>query len=356
MNKDGSVESLINALAVKLDWDMKLPCAPVVFEVFDSKIYKIYNLSDPISFFSKGDMICVFSPESGEPALKVLDWQNDNSLDSLFSNLNMDLNAAFSPYEEAVRIPVYFSYSENDIPRSYGSIFGLPSSLCLPKKLTISIPGNVVDSLNEDQLSQECSRILGLCVFRHLLLNMIKYFKQLFPTKTNPSALDFIEFLKENDVSWNTFQDVLKITLIEGSSNSQDVDSFYSREFLSPYNGSQRLIYPLESVNIDEVAGTGITSVSSGTLGNTNALDSQTVDCELENTDIDNTEPDHRFFTFDASGLKLFMVQWKSDQAMNFFGKDSLSKSVSYEFQKSVFAVIYHFLIQSHPSILQMNL
>jgi hypothetical protein len=333
LNKEGSVESLIQALAVKLDWDLKLPCSPVVFEVFDSKIYKIFNLSDPISFFSKGDMICVFSPESGEPALKSLEWQDDNSLDLLFSKVKMDLNEVFSPYEDAVRIPVYFSHSDVDLSRSFGSLFGLPSALCLPKKLTIRLPGTLVDSLNEEQLAHECSRILGLNIYHHLLLNMIKYFKLLFPTKDQPSAHDFITFLQENDVPWSTFKDVLKIHLVEGT-DSQDSDYFYSKDFLSPYNGSQKLIYPLDKVKLDELETGNADRLSSCTLGTSDSSASN-------DPNATGTESDDRFFSFDSSGLKLFVVEWKSDQALNFFGKDGLSKSVSYEFQKSVFAVTY---------------
>ena len=61
----------------------------------------------------------------------------------------------------------------------------------------------------------------------------------------------------------------------------------------------------------------------------------------LENENANNAEAEYKFFSFDSSGLKLFVVEWKSDQALNFFGKDGLSKSVSVDFQKSVFAVIY---------------
>ena len=317
---------MVNSLAEKLKWDLKLPCLPKVFEVFDSKIYKFFQYSDPISIFSKGDMICVFSPDFGDPALKILDWQSSNSLDLLFSNFTTDLNVAFSPYEESVRIPVYFSSSDQDFTHSFGSLFGLPSSLCLPKIVTIRIPEMIAKACNEDQLALECLRILGLYVYRHLLLNMIKYFKPLFPSKEHPSALDFIEFLKENDVPWSTFKDVLKITLIEGSDRSQDSDSFYSREFLSPYNGIQKLIYPVDAVDISQnTESVKSENLSSLTLGSTNLLE--------------DTPVEFRYFTFNASGLKLFMVQWKAEEAHNFFGKDSISKSVSYEFQKSVFAV-----------------
>ena len=336
LDKNGSVESLINAVANKLNWDMKLPCVPVVFEAFDSKIYKIFNPSDPISFFGQDDMICIFAPDTGEPALKVIDWQPDNSLDTLFSSLATNHNMAFSPYEESSRIPVYFSHSEVDDSRFSGTMFGLPSSVSLPKKVIIRIPNSIADALNEDQRTLECSRILGLYVYRQLLLNMIKYFKPLFPSKQNPSANDFIAFLNENEVPWDTFKDVLKITLIEGAKGSHNADFFYTKEILNPYSSSQRLIYPLEAVNNhkEDFDSRKSTDGSAFTLGSHDLLRSK------DNTGESDGETEYTYYTFDSSGLKLFMVKWKTDQDQNFFGKDSLSKVLSSEFKQSVFAVI----------------
>ena len=333
--KDATIQTLVESLGQRLGWNRALPAAPWVVEIFDSKIYKIFDPKDTLAQIGHTDILYVLGPDFAEPNFKFVDWQPDNSFSPMaLPTLSSLALATFT--DPCVRIPVYLTHaapSSTFKPGFHGSLFGFPFFLTFPSQIQVRIPAHIASRLTEEQKAEEVKRLFGLQLFKLLIVNTIRFFQSIVTdVPTDPKLSDFLAFFASKDVSWDAFADFIKLIMVR-KEQTGDSDTFYFTDWANTYACSHVLVFPIDPVvPADEPL---VESVDS--LGDSSTLGSGT----SENIPERGAIEDH-VVVIDMPVPSLFIMQWTTSHAQDVFSVNGLAPIKDSRIGDPVFTVRFH--------------
>lgn len=335
MPKASSIGDLLKKVSTMFNWPSEYVSAPIVLEVYDSKVFRFLQNHEPVSSIGKQDLVCILEPDYGDESFAMIQWEEMPSFQK-GPAATLDPELLENARTNCTRLPVYLTHTyasvssetENRLGSGLGTPFGIPFSLCLPRKVSVTIPHDIAKTLTEEQVHYEAKRLFGIYLYMHLMVNMVRYISgPLIQQKEDATLQDFIDFLIQNDLSWDNYSAGCKLTLVEKSlqEDQRDYDTFFSRGYANHHLASHTVLFPLDCSDLDE-SGPNLE--------------------ETEPPGIPQPSEDRIVsFEFDTSA-KLLVVQWDSDNAKNMLGEECVTKLPSFSSAPTTNVFSVRFLLQ----------
>ena len=301
--KNATIQDLIQKVSQTLDWKSDATVPSLVLELFQSKVYKIYDVHDPVSHIQSTDMVCILEPDTPEESFSNVVWQSQNNLDLLHHPSLIPKE----PLEEGVRIPVYFTANQG-VSISYGKkIFGVPLFICVPRDIVLRFPKSLYQNWTYEQRQHESIRMMGLYFYKHILFNLTRYLSLVADKDGSVQLSQFLTFLANQGSSIQAFESLFELVMIERE-DVQDQDGFYYRDFMNS-SSSKHTMYPLSCLN------------------------------SIEHVNFSENSQEWTSVRISMTGYRILTMDWSQESLENTFGLDVADDS-----PKSVFNVIFYFL------------